>query len=182
MPRKIKRYMNPDTYCVLPFNHLSIDPIGQVRPCCNYDIHSKTFKESGVPMDKIQDVDNPMDNLWHKQLREDIKDGKRHSLCNRCWTVEDNGGYSYRQNFNDLFMKPEHEMYMGYTEPPTEIKIEYVEMTLGNKCNIQCRMCNPWSSSMWEEEVVHQPQLDFWRTNYDNLTFDWYDSDRFEES
>ena len=181
MPKRIKRHMNPDTYCILPFNHLSIDPVGHVRPCCNYDIHSKTFKESGVPMDKVQDVDNPMDNLWHKQLREDIKDGKRHSLCKRCWTVEDNGGFSYRQNYNQWFMDPKSDMYMGYTEPPTEIKIEYVEMTLGNKCNIQCRMCNPWSSSMWQEDMVHHPQLDFWRTKYDNLTFDWYESDRFEK-
>jgi len=78
-------------------------------------------------------------------------------------------------------MDPKSDMYMGYTEPPTEIKIEYVEMTLGNKCNIQCRMCNPWSSNMWQEDIAYHPQLDYWRTDYDNLTFDWYNSDRFEK-
>lgn len=165
-----------DSYCVLPFNHLSIDPIGQIRPCCNFDIHGSEFRHSEKRLENFQDGKPLLDSAWHKDLRETILRGERHSLCSRCWVQEDNGGMSYRQNFNQKFVFDEGR------PPPTEVAIEYIEMTLGNKCNIQCRMCNPWSSSMWLDDIDKNPEIDHWKSWYDVLRGDkWYDHERFDE-
>ena len=32
------------------------------------------------------------------------------------------------------------------------LDIRYVDIRLGNLCNLKCRMCNPWSSSMWVKD------------------------------
>ena len=50
--------MDKQTYCVLPYNHLSIDPQGQVRPCCNYNFHKQSFKDTGWKFKSIWDSDN----------------------------------------------------------------------------------------------------------------------------
>ena len=165
-----------DSYCVLPFNHLSIDPVGQIRPCCNFDIHSEEFRHSDKKLDRFQDGKPVLDGAWHKDLRETILRGERHELCRRCWVQEDNGGTSYRQNYNQMFLFDEHR------PPPTDVAIEYIEMTLGNKCNIQCRMCNPWSSSMWLDDILKNPELDYWQAPYKQLqTAKWYEHERFDE-
>ena len=135
--------MDINSYCVLPYNHLSIDPVGQIRPCCNYNFHHKAYPKDEWPFKTIQSCGNGiLDALPHQELRKDVEENKRHTFCNRCWIVEDGGGYSYRNNWNEWFDTKTPETFQR------EIRIEYLEMTLGNKCNIQCRMCNPWSSSM----------------------------------
>jgi MoaA/NifB/PqqE/SkfB family radical SAM enzyme len=172
--------MDKQTYCVLPYNHLSIDPQGQVRPCCNYNFHKQSFKDTGWKFKSIWDSDNLNELLQgepHIELRKDVEANHKHSFCDRCWVSEDNGGESYRNMWNNSF---------GCTTPETfqrQVKIEYVEFTLGNKCNIQCRMCNPWSSSMWADEIYKNPQLDFWETgaHLDKTKFEWYDTPQFDK-
>ena len=40
-------------------------------------------------------------------------------------------------------------------------KITYLDLTLGNICNLQCKTCNPWSSHNWLKEVKELPHQDF---------------------
>ena len=167
--------MEHQSYCVLAYNHLSIDPQGQVRPCCNYNFHKPSFKDTGWKFKSIWNSDNLNDLLSgqpHVELRKDIETNHKHSFCDRCWVSEDNGGESYRNMWNNIF-----------PDSAKEIKIEYVEFTLGNKCNIQCRMCNPWSSSMWADDIYKNPQLDFWETapHLNKSKFEWYDTPQFDK-
>ena len=167
--------MEHQSYCVLAYNHLSIDPQGQVRPCCNYNFHKPSFRDTGWKFKSIWNSDNLADLLSgqpHVELRNDIEIDHKHSFCDRCWVSEDNGGESYRNMWNNIF-----------PEPQREIRIEYVEFTLGNKCNIQCRMCNPWSSSMWADDIYKNPQLDFWETapHLNKDRFEWYDTPQFDK-
>jgi MoaA/NifB/PqqE/SkfB family radical SAM enzyme len=118
-----------------------------------------------------------MNGLAHQNLRKDISENKRHTFCNRCWVVEDGGGHSYRQNWNDMFFGHDHDS-SSFTD---EVKVEYLEMTLGNKCNIQCRMCNPWSSNMWADDVVKHPELNHWEAVTKGIDFEWYDSPEFDK-
>lgn len=166
--------MDSKSYCVLPYNHLSIDPVGQVRPCCNYNFFGKDFPRDEWPFRSILDTDN-IDVLMgakpHSVLRDDIENNQLHKFCNRCWVQEDNGGRSYRQDWNDRFIKDQFQ---------TQVKIEYLEMTLGNKCNIACRMCNPWASSLWETAVQEHPEIDIWGGSFDNINFEWYNHPNFD--
>ena len=168
--------MDINTYCVLPYNHLSIDPVGQIRPCCNYNFHHRAYPKDEWPFKRIQDCDGGiLDAMPHQELRKDVEAGKRHTFCNRCWVVEDGGGYSYRNNWNEWFDTKTPETFQR------EIRIEYLEMTLGNKCNIQCRMCNPWSSSMWADDIHKHPELNtIWQSNLQGLDFEWYNHPNFD--
>jgi hypothetical protein len=172
--------MNEETYCVLPYNHLSISPTGEIRPCCNYNIHTQEFRDTDWQFLNVLDIKNLEDLLGakpHVELRKDIACGHKHSFCDRCWVVEDGGGTSYRNNWNDHFDAQTPEKFQR------EVSIKYLEMTLGNKCNIQCRMCNPWSSNMWASDIIKHPELDsIWHTR-DKIgaqNFEWYNDPNFD--
>lgn len=170
--------MDKQSYCVLPYNHLSIDPSGQIRPCCNYNFHMSSFpgKENGWEFYNILDCDNGLlDAVPHKELRKDIENNKKHEFCNRCWVVEDNGAHSYRQHWNKRFGATEEDTFK------TSINIEYLELTLGNKCNIQCRMCNPWSSSMWADDIAKNPEINYWKADVSDINFEWYNHPNFDK-
>lgn len=170
--------MHKDTYCVLPYNHLSIDPSGKVRPCCNYNFHHKAYpKGEWGDFLNVQDgytIEELVSSRAHVELRNDISENKKHSFCDRCWVVENGGGHSYRQDWNNTFLEKQNRSFLD------RINIEYLEMTLGNKCNIQCRMCNPWSSSMWLEDIKKNPELDYWNTFVESVNFEWYDTPEFD--
>lgn len=170
--------MDTKSYCILPYNHLSIDPTGQIRPCCNYNFHADNYPgvEKGWEFKNIIDCEGGLlDAVPHRELRKDIEAGKKHDFCNRCWIVEDGGGFSYRQSWNQWFDAAEPHQFR------TNINIEYLELTLGNKCNIQCRMCNPWSSSMWADDMVNNPEINFWKADMSEINFEWYDHPNFDK-
>ena len=47
-----------DSFCILPYNHVSIDPTGQIRPCCNYNYQHKDFS-MGDKFPNILDIQDP---------------------------------------------------------------------------------------------------------------------------
>jgi MoaA/NifB/PqqE/SkfB family radical SAM enzyme len=171
--------MEPKSYCVLPYNHMSIDPVGRVRPCCNYNFHKENFPKHEWPFINVntgKSIKELVSGGSHTALRSDIENNIKHEFCNRCWVVEDGGGHSYRQDWNRKFL--------GQNDPTnfkTDISIEYVEMTLGNKCNIQCRMCNPWSSNLWAEEIIEHPELNHWDADMTHVNFEWYNTPQFDK-
>lgn len=169
--------MNNKTYCVLPYNHLSIDPAGNVRPCCNYNTHHTDYPNEWKTLNVQDDltIEELLNGKAHAAVRADIEDGIKHKFCNRCWVVEDGGGESYRNNWNDTFLESNN------TPKSRNLNVEYLEMTLGNKCNLQCRMCNPWSSHLWEEDIIKNPELNHWGANTDNINFEWYNTEAFDK-
>ena len=72
--------------------------------------------------------------------------GERPEMCTRCFREEDAGITSTRQNWNDKWAQDR-----DYTvEAPFTIR--YVDIRLGNLCNLKCRMCNPYASNQWVKE------------------------------
>lgn len=169
--------MQHETYCILAFNHLSIDPVGDVRPCCNYNFHHNEFPRDDWKFNNIQSgksVDELLSGKAHTNLRNDINNNVKHKFCDRCWVIEENNGQSYRNNWNQSFKINEQNL-------KKKIEIEYLELTLGNKCNIQCRMCNPWSSDLWANDIKKNPEINYWKTNTDNINFEYYDTPEFDK-
>ncbi len=155
-----------DTYCVLPYNHISIDSVGGTRMCCNYNIHHNDFHNEFFNILDEQNPDAILNSQNHRKLKNDIQENVKHKFCDRCWMVEGNSGQSVRQVWNYEF------------ENHVEIKVEYLELTLGNKCNLKCRMCNPWSSSLWANDIKQYPELNHWNANMDH-NFEYYDDPKF---
>lgn len=148
-----------DTFCVLPFMHAAVSPTGSFRVCCNSNpknnkIMKTPDKEFKMFRDDINDAWNSPD---YKKIRKQFIDGERPETCQRCFREEDAGIRSPRIGYNEKWWRDDVQVA---EEIPLDIR--YVDIRLGNLCNLKCRMCNPWSSSMWVKDwnkIVHTAEL-----------------------
>lgn len=136
------------TFCILPWMHLATNASGNLRVCCN-SIPGQNFitKEDGTPFKLNKDnLEEAWNSEVYKKIRKQMLDGERPEMCTRCFREEDAGVRSARQAWNDKWQED-----IKYTvDAPFDIK--YVDLRLGNLCNLKCRMCNPYASSMWVKE------------------------------
>lgn len=91
-------------------------------------------------------IDTPINELWNEQhflsVREAFDKGEKHPACKRCWVEEDAGRDSKRIRDN-----------RNYTSWSKDKGIKILDLSTGNTCNLQCRTCNPASSSKWAREA-----------------------------
>ena len=142
--------MDIKNYCVLPFNSVSITASGEIRHCCNggHDV-------SGTQRIENLTVDELINNPFIHDIRDAFLKEEKHPACARCWKMEDMGILSFREVANQ---------YKNYAINETGIRtfkreldfedIEYIDLTLGNKCNLACRMCNATSSSLFAKQDI----------------------------
>lgn len=140
---------NPsDTFCVLPWMSLATSASGILRVCCN-STPGKNFitKEDGTRYRIYKDdIKEAWNSETYKTIRQQMLNGERPEMCTRCFREEDAGITSTRQNWNDKWAQDR-----DYTvEAPFTIR--YVDIRLGNLCNLKCRMCNPYASNQWVKE------------------------------
>jgi organic radical activating enzyme len=136
-------------FCVLPWISLETSPIGTVRPCCLADDEivdnsGKKFKLLTSTFAEIQSS-----NHMHT-LRKEFLQGKQPTTCRRCWAEEDAGRTSKRMHtLNRL-------KHMGITPEWTENAkpLMFLDLKLGNICNLKCRICGSWSSSQFAAEEL----------------------------
>ncbi|MCZ0933176.1 MAG: twitch domain-containing radical SAM protein [Oligoflexia bacterium] len=142
---------NSKTFCILPWMHVSTSPSGNLRVCCNGDFNKNFILNSDGSPYKIYKDD--LKKAWHapfyKKIRWQMLDGQRPEMCAPCFREEEACSESPRTRYNQKYMFD----YEPSETPPFHIK--YIDLRLGNKCNLRCRMCNPYvSNSMlreWEE-------------------------------
>jgi MoaA/NifB/PqqE/SkfB family radical SAM enzyme len=136
-------------FCVLPWISLEASPIGTVRPCCLaddeiVDNNSRKFQLLNSTFADIQTSDHM------QKLRQEFLEGQQPQTCRKCWAVEDAGGTSKRMHtLNRL-------KHMGITpEWTTDAKpLMFLDLKLGNICNLKCRICGSWSSSQFAAEEL----------------------------
>ena len=130
-------------WCALPFKGVLTENDGTFTTCC----HGKPAIDlkTGLPMTRethsIQDV---FDSKWFQNIRHNLSAGIEDSNCEYCWHLEEQGVESFRQTTNQLFKYEER----GDTEP----RLELLDLSLGNQCNLKCRTCIPEDSSLWVKE------------------------------
>lgn len=138
-----------DQFCVLPWVSLEASPIGTVRPCCLADDEivdnaGNKFKLINADFATIRTSDQM------SSLRQEFLRGERPKTCRKCWAVEDAGGTSKRMHtLNRL-------KHMGITPDWTaDAKpLMFLDLKLGNICNLKCRICGSWSSSQFATEEL----------------------------
>ncbi len=142
-------------FCPLPWMHLSANTDTSMRVCCNTDHGGHVRGENGhiVRMEQVTSLKAAMNQKTHKDLRTAMLRGERPSFCKRCYVEEDNGGVSVRQIYNrdnpEVFAKAKRDTKSdGEIEP----KVSYVDFSLSNNCNLQCRMCGPSASFLLQKE------------------------------
>lgn len=129
--------------------HLATNASGNLRVCCN-STPGKNFIMRDQTVKPYKITDDDMTAFWHsgtmRNLRHQFLNGERPKMCERCFREEDSGIRSARQAWNEKYMFD----YEATTTPPMNIK--YVDIRLGNLCNLKCRMCNPYASNQWVDE------------------------------
>ena len=139
-----------DTFCILPWIHLNVQPNGDVYPCC--------MAPYGETIGNTRE--NTLEEIWNnnhmKTIRKQMLKGERPHLCNRCFLIEDSGLTSPRATHNRMFEKNIEEVVKNTnidTGQYDDFKLKYWDFRWSNICNFKCRMCGVYSSSKWAPEA-----------------------------
>tara|TARA_E500000178_G_C16958939_1_gene725060 strand:+ start:327 stop:1460 length:1134 start_codon:yes stop_codon:yes gene_type:complete len=126
----------------MPFIHAFITP-NTISPCCAY---TKPIKlNSKLEYWKSEQLKNIQKNMFN-----DVRD----KGCKICWGKEDRGYSSLRNHSNQIYK--EHIDNFKINDQPF-----YLDLRLGNLCNLKCRMCvSEWSSQI-ASEILDNPNEDW---------------------
>jgi MoaA/NifB/PqqE/SkfB family radical SAM enzyme len=148
-----------DTFCVLAWNHLQIAPNGTVKMCC---IAGEDLQEEGRTMslytDRYEDIWN---SHYMRDARRGMADGEMISPCTRCYQEEDSVGQSRRTLQNATWLATTgrtREDFIQEARDHSWIMPRYptfLQLNMGNLCNLACRMCSSQYSSRIENDAVH---------------------------
>lgn len=142
-----------DTFCVIPWIHLSVQPYQKIATCCAGESTLGTADQI-----TLKDAWNSAEMC---NIRHVILTGGHHTNCARCYEQEKNGVRSQRQLLNDTF---EHLIPDVKSDPKKfedNFKLRYIDLRFTNLCNIRCRTCNHHSSSKWyQDQVALDPKYD----------------------
>lgn len=142
-----------ETFCVLPFMHVATNAAGSFRVCCNSNPNTNQIinPENNKPY-KI--YKHSIEEMWNSptytEIRRQLIAGEKPEMCVRCFREEAAGIRSPRSGFNEKWW---NDTVTVAEEIPVDVR--YVDLRLGNLCNLKCRMCNPWASSMWVKDWNH---------------------------
>lgn len=139
-----------DKFCVLPWISIEASPIGTVRTCCLADDEivdndGNKFKLDTAQFDDIQNSNHMRD------LRTQFLEGKKPQTCRKCWNEERSGRTSKRMHtLNRL------KHVLPDTDWTADAKpLMFLDLKLGNICNLKCRICGSWSSSQFATEELN---------------------------
>ena len=139
-----------NTFCFYPFYALVFklyenQDLKAVAPCCMmHDTWKPNIDQvnSVLSKEELEGL-NPYEIFYHekfKELRKNLLNNVRDSNCATCWKQEDKGILSHRMYSKWLF------------EDEFNTDLREVDVSISNKCNLACRMCNVGSShQLWED-------------------------------
>jgi len=131
-----------DFKCPLPWTGIELDAIGRIKPCC---LAREAIQENGKDVSvRTHTITEAMNSDYMKNLRQRFLNGDRPETCSPCWDTEATGQLSKRIH---SINKMPNTIY-----DEDHIKTEFMDVKLGNICNIKCRICGSDSSSMWVTE------------------------------
>ena len=168
-----------NTFCILPWVHTAVSTSGLFRPCCNINYINEEYK----PGEKFEghyiyneDIEDVWNSDTYKNFRIKMLRGEKQTACNRCYREEEAGIKSARLSSNEQFDMV--EINEDGSCPLDTIR--YIDVRLGNRCNVKCRMCNPYASNQWIED---ERKTGLRKTPADELdrlsSMDWFESDTF---
>ena len=138
-----------DRFCVLPWVSLETSPVGTVRPCCLAE--EEIVDDQGAKFDlntaRFAGIQN---SVYMQDLRQQFLDAKQPQTCRKCWREERAGRTSKRMHTLDRLkhMIPD-QAWTADARP-----LMFLDLKLGNICNLKCRICGSWSSSTFATEEL----------------------------
>ena len=150
----------PEKICMLPWVSIETSPIGTARPCCLAKNEITYFDEQGYEQ-KYNLKTHTLEEIYHspymQELRQEFLNGNKPKTCQRCWDEEAAGRSSKRIN-SRIRLKEYYDSVDWNNLNPDQLW--FIDLKLGNICNLKCRICGSWSSSKWaKEEIDYIPEL-----------------------
>lgn len=131
--------------CIHPKSTIEIRSTGEAMLCCE----SRTVMKKSDGSD-FNIAHDSIELAWNNPLRSEVNDalerGERHSNCNQCWIMEDAGITSKR--LRDTNNRPKNDLDNLRDDQPV-----WLDLKIGNICNIRCRTCWAGSSTKWMRET-----------------------------
>ena len=151
-----------DKFCVLPWISLETSPIGTVRPCCLAE--EEIVDNNGNKFDlNTASFVNIQNSQYMQNLRQDFLNAQQPSACRKCWREERAGRTSKRMHTLDRLK----HMLPDQTWTADAKPLMFLDLKLGNICNLKCRICGSWSSSQFAvEELANLGPNEDRRTNH----------------
>jgi|GEM_PF-1970326 MoaA/NifB/PqqE/SkfB family radical SAM enzyme len=146
-------------FCPLPWVHFYTEPNGTVSLCCVANPPLVGADQRALSIQR-----QPAREIWNgeafRHARRQMASGEPVDFCSYCYRNEENGVPSYRQfalgEFREVQGRSIAEIVResaarGWAaDDPV-----YVDLRLGNLCNLKCRMCHPDFSSQIERDPIH---------------------------
>ena len=185
------------TFCVYPWIQQQTTPTGRINFCC-ISMHTFVPREDGSAMSLEKETfSDAWNSTYMKDIRQKMVDGKPVRGCETCYEQEKMGKKSYRQSHNEEWGQ---KLGARYLENLVEESVEkefvvdkppaYLDLRLGNLCNLKCRSCNPYNSVQiakeWQklDEKSSGRYSQFWKKyglDYGDCT-PWFESENFWKS
>ena len=167
-----------ETFCILPWVHLSTRPDGAMRVCCTANASSvgpTNDKKYGGQVGVLKDEEGRPNNLnvsdflssWNstymRNVRKQMLNGEIPPSCAKCFKEESAGHQSKRQWETEYWSKRvDLDQLIRDTQEDGSVppKLTYIDLRFGTKCQLACVMCSPHDSSGWVKD---------WRAVYPTL-------------
>lgn len=143
-----------DTSCCLPWNHLATHPSGYVTLCCQARMDDGSGfawneKNQFLSLDNVK-INGVLNSQSFNRVREEMLNGQEPNACKRCYEAERAGEWNKREYENARFNWDS----TGKTVNVNSNSLEFLELRIGNVCNLACVTCNSVSSSRWRADEL----------------------------
>ena len=129
--------------CILPWISIEATPMGTTRPCCLY-----TDEIPDVDL-KTSTLEDAFNSKTMRDLRRSFRRDEKPEGCRNCWREEDAGKKSKREYMLEKFK----DAPVDYSTNSGN-ELVFIDLKLGNICNLKCRICGSWSSSQFAAEEI----------------------------
>lgn len=132
-----------NSFCSLLWTHLCVRTDNTLKPCCRFQSNnpSNEFKET---LDDVQlNGQLALNTDYYKDIRNKMLAGDSVPGCQKCYSQENNKAnlISMRQFYNKRYKNHLTEIDRDFDS------VRYIEISIDNICNLQCKMCDSKFSS-----------------------------------
>ncbi len=179
-------YASP-TFCPLPWVHFSVSSDQTMRLCCNNEGSSQVRHSDGRPvlLQEINSLEEYVNLPFMRKTRLQMLRGEEPQACSKCFNHERAGSLSMRQTYQAYYSQSLGKM-IRQTQKDGSLSpnVRYLDLAMGNNCNIRCRMCSPSYSKQLRGEF-DQHQFSYGKEMADRAEKAWskdrYRTELFEE-
>ena len=132
-------------------NGLRIATNGTYFACCHTFNAPFKNKDGQLLLADKDSIDDALTADSRLNMIRNFEKGIRHPACKVCWDAEDAGFQSKRQRDNTTFKNVPNI---------NDDDIYFLELNLGNTCNLACRICHVSASSKWRKyHKINEPHM-----------------------